>query len=107
MDGCERYLFRSLFIMHSTAKKRIQFRYHRSQRVPFVLHFIVEPACGERDIVVTISVRCMSMRACVGRACIRPNLPGLSLLYLCINFKIIWHSRSPGGVKVPFRTFFR
>ena len=25
--------------------------------------------------------------------------------HLCIDFKIIWHSCSPGGVAVPFKTF--
>ena len=32
---------------------------------PGIISFIVEPACGERDIVVTISVRSMCVRACM------------------------------------------
>ena len=36
------------------------------------LHIIVESACGERDIVITISVRC----SCVRSVCVRPDLSG-------------------------------
>ena len=32
---------------------------------PGIISFIVEPACGERDTVVTISVRCICVRACM------------------------------------------
>ena len=51
-----------------------------------------EPACGERYIVVTTSVRCKAVCcACVVRA----DLPGPKLLNLCMNFKIIGHSCFP------------
>ena len=53
----------------------------------------VEPAGGERDIVVTTSVRCMCVRCPLSmRACVRPDLSELSLVHLCMDFKIIWHS---------------
>ena len=43
--------------------------------IVFVL--FVEPAYGERDIVVTTSVRCMYVRCtCVRAICVRPDLSG-------------------------------
>ena len=48
-----------------------------------VLPVSVEPACRERDIVGTTSVRCMCMRfvrlvhgLCVRALCVRPNFSG-------------------------------
>ena len=38
----------------------------------------VEPACVDRDIIVTTSVRCMCVRfACLRCACDRPKFSGL------------------------------
>ena len=70
----------------------------RSRLDPVTFYdIIVEPAYGERDIVVTISVR----------ACVRPDLSGRSHLHLCMNFTIIWHRYSPRAAEVPFETFVR
>ena len=73
-------------------------------------YFLVKPACGERDIVVTISFQCMCVHCARERyACVRPSVPpdlfGTWLLHLCMNFTIICHSCSPWGVEVPFETF--
>ena len=38
---------------------------------------IVEPACGEQDIVVTIFVRCMCMQACM-------------CMCICSSIRIVW-----------------
>ena len=51
--------------------------------------FNVEPACGERDIVVTTSVQCMCVHASV-RIC-----PGHNLYIYAWISNIIWHSSSP------------
>ena len=51
----------------------------------------VEPACGERDIVVTISVRC----TCMFCSCLRP--PGFVRAITSTfmhEFQNIWHSCS-------------
>ena len=59
------------------------------------LNDFVEPACGERDIVVTTSVWCMCVRCAVCvRACVRPDLSGPYLVYLCMTFKTIWYNCS-------------
>ena len=38
-----------------------------------VNNIFVKPACGERDKVVTKTVRCMGVRPCV-RSCVRPSV---------------------------------
>ena len=51
------------------------------------IKIFVKPTCGERDIVVTISVRCM----CVHCACVRPSFricPGYNFyIYAWISKK--------------------
>lgn len=57
----------------------------------------VQPACEERDIVV-IQLQftvCACVRASVVRACIRPDLSRPQLVYLCMDFNIIWHTCFP------------
>ena len=44
------------------------------------------------------------MPVCV---CILPDLSGLLLVHLCVDFKIIWHSCCPWEVEVPFETGWR
>ena len=58
----------------------------------------VKPTCGERDLVVIMSLRCMCMCVFVhGFVCpsICLDLSRLELLYLQMDFKIIWHNCSP------------
>ena len=40
----------------------------------FMDWIFVEPSCGEQDIVVTTSVRCMCVRALCVRTCVRPSV---------------------------------
>ena len=47
---------------------------------------LVEPACGERDLVVTIVVQHMCMHYAWLRASICLDLSGPSFLHLCRNF---------------------
>ena len=64
----------------------------------------VEPACGEREIVVTTSVRC----TCVRRACVR-----LSGIIRTITFTFIYGFRNYLAylfflrVEVPIETFIQ
>ena len=54
------------------------------------LLFFVQPGCGERDIVVPTSVRCMYGLALFVRALfVRPDMSWPSLLHLCMDFIII------------------
>ena len=39
-----------------------------------------------------------------GKACMRPSR-SFVIVHLWMDFKIIWHSYSPGGVEVPFEIF--
>ena len=64
------------------------------------ISLIVEPACIEGDIVVTISVRCMCIVHPSGFVRAIP-----SALILCMDFKIFLHSCSPLVVAMPFGTF--
>ena len=43
----------------------------------------IEPACGERDIIATTSVRCMCLQA----LCVRSDLSGSYLEHLCMDVK--------------------
>ena len=68
--------------------------------LPSVRHFVdyyastfnVEPTFCERDTDVTLSVSVCAC-ICVCELCL--DLAGPELLYLCMDFKIVWHSRSP------------
>ena len=64
----------------------------------------VEPACGERDIVVTFSVRCMCVRcACVSSGFVRAE----TCTFMHEFYKRNWHSYCYQGVLVPFETFVK
>ena len=39
--------------------------------------------------------------------CAHPDLSGPKLVYLCMDFKILWHSCCPRGVEVPFETLIQ
>ena len=45
------------------------------------------------------------MRAFCAGACVCPDLSGLILLHLCMDFKIICHSCCPWGGEVPFEKY--
>ena len=51
--------------------------------------FVVS-ACGEQDVIITTSVRCMCVLPSV-----RQDLSGPYILHLRIDFKIIWHGCAP------------
>ena len=76
--------------------------------VYFVHNIFVEPACGERDKVITTSARCMRVGECVVcSACIRPDLFRPKLIHLYMDFRIIWHSCCSREVLVPLNYLFR
>ena len=84
------FLKTRMLIFSNTLNHSLCIFHSKSVAFLFLLSVVfVKPACSERDIVITTSVRCM----CV--VCVR----------ICPGHKS-WHSCSPWGVEVPFEIWY-